>query len=64
MRQSPVGNGVVTCMSIYSGPDVDYGGGKSRIWIDNLDEAEGTIDYFKPFLESEDHLKIWHNYGR
>lgn len=37
--QSPVGNGVVTCMSIFSGPDVDFGNGP-RLWIDNLDDAE------------------------
>ncbi|CEG44529.1 mitochondrial dna polymerase a [Plasmopara halstedii] len=58
----PVGNGVVTCLSIYSGPDVDYGNGP-YIWVDNLDSAQGTLQYFKDFLESTDYLKVWHNYS-
>ena len=37
--QSPVGNGRVTCVSIFSGPDVDFGNGP-RLWVDNLDDAE------------------------
>eukprot|EP00957_Ditylum_brightwellii_P201240 15324718-Ditylum_brightwellii.AAC.1 len=38
----PVGNGYVTCLSIYSGPDFDYGLGLEKgsvLWIDNLDDA-------------------------
>ncbi|KAG3118228.1 DNA polymerase I [Phytophthora idaei] len=58
----PVGNGVVTCLSLYSGPDVDYGNGP-YVWVDNLDSAEGTLQYFKEFLESKKHLKVWHNYS-
>ncbi|GLE00647.1 hypothetical protein PINS_up009404 [Pythium insidiosum] len=42
----PVGNGKVTCLSLYSGPDVDYGNGP-YVWIDNLDSAEGTLEYFR-----------------
>ncbi|CAE7235324.1 POLIB, partial [Symbiodinium sp. KB8] len=60
--QSPVGNGKVICASIYSGPHVS-GDREPRIWIDNMDEAEGTLEVFKPFFESTSHLKLWHNYG-
>ncbi|POM80685.1 DNA polymerase I [Phytophthora palmivora] len=58
----PVGNGVVTCLSLYSGPNVDYGNGP-YVWVDNLDSAEGTLQYFKDFLESQKYLKVWHNYS-
>ncbi|KAF4038940.1 DNA polymerase family A [Phytophthora infestans] len=58
----PVGNGVVTCLSLYSGPDVDYGNGP-YVWVDNLDSAEGTLQLFKEFLESKNYLKVWHNYS-
>ncbi|CAH0477874.1 unnamed protein product [Peronospora belbahrii] len=58
----PVGHGIVTCLSLYSGPDVDYGNGP-YVWIDNLDSAEGTLHYFKEFLESTMYRKVWHNYS-
>ncbi|KAJ0396513.1 hypothetical protein ATCC90586_006599 [Pythium insidiosum] len=58
----PVGNGKVTCLSLYSGPDVDYGNGP-YVWIDNLDSAEGTLEYFREFLESREYKKVWHNYS-
>ncbi|OQS03587.1 DNA polymerase I [Thraustotheca clavata] len=58
----PVGNGNVTCLSIYSGPDVDFGNGP-YVWVDNLDAAEGTLEYFRGFLESTKIKKIWHNYS-
>ena len=62
----PVGNGYVTCVSIYSGPDFDYGLGEppgSVLWIDNLDDACGVLQEFKEWFEDERHLKVWHNYG-
>ncbi len=67
----PVGNGYVTCLSVYSGPDFDYGlnndqGGASKgtmLWIDNLDDATGILDEFKDWLEDETVMKVWHNYG-
>ncbi|KAG7398909.1 serine/threonine protein kinase, CMGC, dual-specificity [Phytophthora boehmeriae] len=58
----PVGNGKVTCLSLYSGPDVDYGNGP-YVWVDNLDSAEGTLELFRAFLESTKYLKVWHNYS-
>ena len=62
----PVGNGYCTCVSIYSGPDFDYGLGQgpgSTLWIDNLDDACGLLQEFKPWFESETFKKVWHNYG-
>ncbi|GAX09828.1 DNA polymerase I [Fistulifera solaris] len=62
----PVGNGYVTCVSIYSGPDFDYGlgdGPGSCLWIDNLDDACGVLQEFKEWFEDERFLKVWHNYG-
>ena len=44
----PVGHGKVTCVSIFSGPDVDYGDGPGKaLWIDNLDDADGVLQEFK-----------------
>jgi DNA polymerase-1 len=63
-RQGPVGNGRVTCASIYSGPDVDFGSGPGgTLWIDNLDEAEGTLSLFSGFLGDSKIKKVWHNYS-
>ncbi|GKY94266.1 hypothetical protein MPSEU_000392400 [Mayamaea pseudoterrestris] len=60
----PVGNGYVTCLSVYSGPDFDYGDGPGKIlWIDNLDDACGVLQEFKEWLEDDRHYKVWHNYG-
>ena len=60
--QSPVGNGRVICASVYSGPDIDFGSGP-RLWIDNLDDADGVLDVFRPFFSSRKAKKVWHNYG-
>jgi DNA polymerase-1 len=60
--QGPVGNGVVTCASVYCGPDVDFGSGPC-LWVDNLDSAEGVLDVFKDYFESTAVRKVWHNYG-
>ena len=65
-RVGPIGNGFVTCFSMYSGPDFDYGlgGGPGQaLWVDNLDESEGVMDVFKDFFESSEYKKVWHNYG-
>ena len=53
---NPIGNGKVICASIYCGPSHNFGNG-SRIWIDNLDQANGTLNYFKDYnLE----ILTWH----
>jgi len=62
----PIGNGYVTCLSVYSGPEFDYGLGSSigsTLWIDNIDDAHGILQEFKPWMEDERFKKIWHNYG-
>ncbi|CBN74706.1 pol1-like DNA polymerase [Ectocarpus siliculosus] len=60
----PVGHGRVTCISIYGGPDLDFGEGPGKIlWVDNLGAAAGTLEEFLPFFASEKHKKVWHNYG-
>ena len=62
ISKSPIGQGRVTCISIYSGPEADYGRGPGyALWVDTTDEA--VMRAFAPFLESEKHLKAWHNYG-
>lgn len=65
-RVGPVGNGYVTCVSIYSGEGFDYGlgdGPGTCLWIDNLDDACGVLQVFKEWFEDERFLKVWHNYG-
>lgn len=62
----PVGNGYVTCVSIHSGANFDYGlgdGPGTTLWIDNLDDAHGVLQEFKEWFEDERFLKVWHNYG-
>jgi DNA polymerase-1 len=60
----PVGHGKVTCVSIFSGRDVDYGDGPGKaLWIDNLDSSQGLINEFKAWFEDESQKKVWHNYG-
>jgi hypothetical protein len=62
----PVGNGFVTCASIYSGPNFDYGlgdGPGTALWIDNLDDSFGVLQVFKEFFEDERFETVWHNYG-
>ena len=61
-EQGPVGNGRVTCLSIFSGPEHDFGRGP-RIWVDNLDGAEGTLECMREFLCDPKVKKVWHNYS-
>lgn len=62
IRKSPIGQGRVTCISLYSGPQADYGKGEGHaLWVDTT--VEGMFEAFKPFLESERAKKAWHNYG-
>lgn len=61
-KQSPICHGQVTCASIYAGKDVDFGNGPT-IWIDNIGQAYGLSNIFKPYFESESVKKCWNNYG-
>eukprot|EP01083_Nonionella_stella_P224061 797889_1 len=60
--RSPVGQGKIISASIFCGPDVDFGSGP-RLWIDNLDEAEGTLDVFKEYFSDERCKKVFHNFS-
>lgn len=43
--QGPVGNGFVTCVSIFGGPDIDFGLGEgpgTALWIDNMNYDDGS----------------------
>lgn len=62
----PVGNGHVTCISIFGGPDIDFGLGEgpgTALWIDNIGPAGELIRVFKEWFESTESKKVWHNYG-
>lgn len=62
--QSPVGNGQVICISIYGGPQIDFGKGPGGIlWIENMDDSDGIALLFKDWFESNTYKKVWHNYG-
>ena len=51
-KESPVGHGRVTCLSIYAGPDVDFGSGP-KLWIDTLDQQEEGADPTHPLVSAE-----------
>jgi len=76
-KDSPVGHGIVTCLSIYAGPDLDFGAGP-KVWVDTLDlykvgasdpekdgqdEGQQVLQIFKEYLEDASILKVWHNYS-
>ncbi|KAI3975981.1 hypothetical protein MKX01_016664 [Papaver californicum] len=51
-KETPVDHGEVKCFSIYSGEGVDFGNGKSCIWVDVLDGGGRDIMVeFAPFFE-------------
>ncbi|XP_019193613.1 PREDICTED: DNA polymerase I B, chloroplastic/mitochondrial-like [Ipomoea nil] len=63
-QETPVGHGEITCFSIYSGPDADFGNGKSCVWVDVLDGGgKDILVEFAPFFEDPSIKKVWHNYS-
>lgn len=76
---SPCCHGKVICFSIYAGPDMHWGEElpavgaprRSMLWVDTwLDgeegragEARAIVEAFRPFWESQQHKKVWHNYS-
>ncbi|XP_042509273.1 DNA polymerase I A, chloroplastic/mitochondrial-like [Macadamia integrifolia] len=63
-QETPVDHGEVICFSIYSGPTVDFGNGKSCIWVDVLDGGgRDILKEFAPFFEDPSIRKVWHNYS-
>ncbi|CAI9088447.1 OLC1v1022775C3 [Oldenlandia corymbosa var. corymbosa] len=63
-QETPVDHGEITCFSIYSGPEADFGNGKSCLWVDVLDGGGNDIlAEFAPFFENRSIKKVWHNYS-
>lgn len=63
-KVGPIGNGKVTCISIYGGPKIDFGSGPGGIlWIETIDEAEGLLSVFANWFQDKRYKKVWHNYG-
>eukprot|EP00466_Bigelowiella_natans_P014472 jgi/Bigna1/33896/e_gw1.3.190.1 len=63
-KVGPVGNGKVICVSIYSGPDVDFGGGAGKaLWVDTMGKNEVLLEEMKGWFEDPRYKKVWHNYG-
>ncbi|CAA3033489.1 DNA polymerase I B, chloroplastic mitochondrial-like [Olea europaea subsp. europaea] len=63
-EETPVDHGEIICFSIYSGPDVDFGNGKSCVWVDVLDGGgKNLIAEFARFFEDSSIKKVWHNYS-
>jgi len=62
LGRSPLGQGRVLCITVYSGPDLDVGSGPGKaLFVDTTEP--GVLEAFKPWLERESALKVWHNYG-
>ncbi|KAL2476265.1 DNA polymerase I B [Abeliophyllum distichum] len=62
--ETPVDHGEIICFSIYSGPDFNFGHGKSCIWVDVLDGGgQNLLAEFAPFFEDPSIKKVWHNYS-
>ncbi|XP_057464463.1 DNA polymerase I A, chloroplastic/mitochondrial-like [Actinidia eriantha] len=62
--ETPVDHGEIICFSIYSGPEANFGDGKSCIWVDVLDGGgKSLLIEFAPFFEDPKIKKIWHNYS-
>ncbi|KAM4092479.1 hypothetical protein ACB094_06G042700 [Castanea mollissima] len=63
-QETPVDHGEIICFSIYSGPEADFGNGKSCIWVDVLDGGgRELLVEFAPFFEDPSIKKVWHNYS-
>ncbi|KDP39093.1 hypothetical protein JCGZ_00850 [Jatropha curcas] len=62
-QETPVDHGEVICFSIYSGPEADFGNGKSCIWVDILDGGCDLLNKFAPFFKDPSIKKVWHNYS-
>mmetsp|Transcript_2053 Transcript_2053/g.3152 ORF Transcript_2053/g.3152 Transcript_2053/m.3152 type:complete len:1034 (+) Transcript_2053:232-3333(+) len=62
-KVGPVGNGRVTCITIYSGPEMKYDGinkGKT-LFIDTT--VDGVMEIFSDWFQDDTIKKVWHNYG-
>lgn len=58
-QQTPVDHGEIICFSIYSGPEADFGDGKSCIWVDVLDGGgKNLLVEFAPFFQDPSIRKV------
>lgn len=57
-KESPVGHGVMTCFTFYAGPDVDWGGGNSSVFVDLLGGGQELLAPFKSFFEDPTIKKV------
>lgn len=58
-QETPVDHGEITCFSIYSGPEADFGGGKSCIWVDVLDGGgKEILEKFAEFFSDSSIKKV------
>ncbi|KAL2322605.1 hypothetical protein Fmac_026984 [Flemingia macrophylla] len=63
-QETPVDHGEIICFSIYSGPEADFGDGKSCIWVDVLDGGgKEILNKFAEFFQDSSIKKVWHNYS-
>ncbi|XP_028758125.1 DNA polymerase I B, chloroplastic/mitochondrial isoform X2 [Neltuma alba] len=63
-EETPVDHGEIVCFSVYSGPEADFGNGKSCIWVDVLDGGGKEMLFeFEPFFKDQSIKKVWHNYS-
>ncbi|KAK7300105.1 hypothetical protein RJT34_10939 [Clitoria ternatea] len=63
-QETPVDHGEIICFSIYSGPEADFGDGKSCIWVDVLDGGgKEILEKFAEFFSDSSIKKVWHNYS-
>ncbi|XP_054797248.1 DNA polymerase I B, chloroplastic/mitochondrial isoform X2 [Prosopis cineraria] len=63
-EETPIDHGEIVCFSIYSGPEADFGDGKSCIWVDVLDGGGKQMLFeFEPFFKDQSIKKVWHNYS-
>ncbi|KAJ8477822.1 hypothetical protein OPV22_021549 [Ensete ventricosum] len=61
---TPVAHGEIICFSIYSGPQANFGNGRSCVWVDVLDGEKDVLKEFVPFFEDSSIKKVvWHNYS-
>lgn len=57
--ETPVDHGEIICFSIHSGPEADFGNGKSCIWVDVLDGGGKEILFeFEPFFNDQSIKKV------
>ncbi|EOY12450.1 Polymerase gamma 2 isoform 1 [Theobroma cacao] len=63
-QETPVDHGEITCFSIYSGENADFGNGKTCIWVDVLDGGgRALLKEFELFFKDQSIKKVWHNYS-